>query len=185
MMDNIQWYAIAFAVIATLVFCHYATIKIVDLIDSYVAFHFRKYIFYHRVPKLLWLSSTANWFHVLLILIYLVGNALCLSIRFTSREQLMQQAGLLSTVNLIPLALGGHMNIFANRISLQTDTYNRIHRWVARVVVIEGLLHGVLALTSQAPKIQSSSQIAAVVVSAFNICSMNRSSDITCRPAPQ
>jgi hypothetical protein len=167
MVDRIQWYAFAFAAIAALIVCLYIAIKIVDFINSYVAFYFRKYVFYLRVPKFLWLSSTASLFDVLLIIVYLAGNALCLSIRVTGREELFQQAGQLSTVNLISLALGGHTNLFTNRFRLEPETYNRIHRWVARVAVVEGLLHTVLAITSQTQKLQGPSQIAAVVVSSL------------------
>jgi hypothetical protein len=164
-MDNSQWYAITVAGIAAIVLLFYIFIKAFDIVDAYVTFYFLKHFFYHQLPKYLRLWSTTTWYDFVVIFVYLVGNAVCLYIGVNGRKDLVRRTGLLSTVNLTPLALGGHMNIVINRLGLGLEAYNRIHRWVARVAVIEGLLHTVLAVTSQAPNLHSSTQIAAVVVS--------------------
>ena len=164
-MDNSHWYALTIAGIAGTVVLFYVLIKAVDFVNAYITFYFLKHFFYHRLPKYLRLWSNTTWYDVLLVLVYLIGNALCLSIGVTSRKHLVQRTGLLSTVNLIPLALGSHMNIVINRVGLGLETYNRIHRWIARVAVLEGLLHTVLAIISQTPDLHSSTQRAAVVVS--------------------
>jgi hypothetical protein len=163
-MDNPEWYAIAVAGISACAVCIYVLRKTIDVINTYITFYVLKRLVYNRVPKYLRLSGTTTWFDVVWIIIYLVGNALCLTIGITSRTQLLKRAGMLSTVNLMPLALGAHMNLLINQLGLGLEAYHRIHRWIARVTIVEGLLHVALALTSQAPNLHDSAQRAAIVV---------------------
>jgi DMSO/TMAO reductase YedYZ heme-binding membrane subunit len=81
------------------------------------------------------------------------------------RTKILQRTGLLSLVNLIPLALGSHMNSVVSCCGLGYEAYSAIHRWIGRVAVIEGVIHVILAVVSQTPNLHSSTQIAALVVS--------------------
>ncbi|KAF7894689.1 uncharacterized protein EAF01_010139 [Botrytis porri] len=75
----------------------------------------------------------------------------------------MHQAGLLSTINLIPLGLGGHMNIVADSFGLNPESFNCMHRWIGRVAVIEGVFHTILGIALGNIVWQHSKQIAAVI----------------------
>jgi hypothetical protein len=75
-----------------------------------------------------------------------------------------RRAGLLSTVNLVPLVLGSHMNSIVNGCGLGYDAYGTIHRWTGWVTVVDGLIHVVLAVILEKPSLDSSSQVAALVV---------------------
>jgi ABC-type proline/glycine betaine transport system permease subunit len=68
-------------------------------------------------------------------------------------------------VNLVPLALGSHMNSIVSSCGLGYEAYNAIYRWIGRVAVIEGVIHVILAIVSQTPNLYSSTQVAALVVS--------------------
>ncbi len=65
----------------------------------------------------------------------------------------------------MPLALGGHMNIVVSRYGITSRAYERMHRWLGRVAVVEGLVHASLATASRTPDLHDSSQVAALVVS--------------------
>ncbi|KAH8589104.1 hypothetical protein B0O99DRAFT_468463, partial [Bisporella sp. PMI_857] len=71
----------------------------------------------------------------------------------------------LSIVNLIPLALGSHMNSVVSYCGLGYEAYNAIHRWMGRVAVVEGVIHVIFAVVSQKPNLNSLTQVAALVVS--------------------
>ena len=159
-MDIIQWYAVALAAIAALSIVFYLFGISVGFLRTYVTYHFLKHVFYPQVHKYIGGSTR---FHVLLVIALIVGNVLCLLTVGTNG--LMQRTGLLSTVNLVPLALGSHMNSVVSCCGLGSEAYIAIHRWIGRVAVIEGVIHVILAVASQKPNLHASTQVSALVVS--------------------
>jgi hypothetical protein len=158
-MDTIQWYAVSLAAIAALSVVFYTTRISIRFLRTYATYHFLKHVFYPRVHK--HLGGTTRY-HALLILALLVGNVLCLT---GNRTKIVQRTGRLTIVNLVPLALGSHMNSIVGCCGLGYESYNAIHRWLGRVAVIEGVIHVILAALSQKPNLHSSTQVAALVVS--------------------
>lgn len=77
----------------------------------------------------------------------------------------------MSVINLMPLALGGHMNFIASRCKIRPHTYERIHRWVAKVAIVEGLLHSSMAVASNVtgswspPTIVAAAILATILIS--------------------
>ena len=67
---------------------------------------------------------------------------------------------------LIPLVLGCHMNSILNLCGLSLDGQSRLYRWIARVALIEGLIHSIMELV-KGLSIKSVPQIAALVVTIF------------------
>lgn len=60
----------------------------------------------------------------------------------TVTRGLRNRAGALATVNLIPLfVLAGRNNPLVQLLGISFDTYNLIHRWFGRIVVLEALVH--------------------------------------------
>jgi hypothetical protein len=158
-MDIIQWYAVALAAIAALSIVFYMVRISIRFLRTYTTYHFLKHVFYPRVHK--YIRGTTRY-HALLILALLVGNVFCL---IGDRTKIVQRTGLLSIVNLVPLALGSHMNSVVSCCGLGYEAYNAIHRWMGRVAVVEGVIHVILAVVSQKPNLHSSTQVAALVVS--------------------
>jgi hypothetical protein len=161
-MDTTQWYAAALAAIASLSIVFYILGISISFLCTYATYHFLKHVFYARVHKYVRGSTR---FDALLIIAFLTGNVFCL---ISDRTRLMQQTGLLSTVNLVPLALGSHMNSVVSCCGLGSEAYNAIHRWIGRVAVIEGVIHVILAVVLQKPNLHASTQVAALVVSLWN-----------------
>jgi hypothetical protein len=57
---------------------------------------------------------------------------------------LVSRTGMMAIMNMIPLfLLAGRNNPLIQLTGITFDTYNLIHRWLGRIVVIEAILHGV------------------------------------------
>ncbi|KAK0711296.1 ferric reductase like transmembrane component-domain-containing protein [Lasiosphaeris hirsuta] len=61
------------------------------------------------------------------------------------------RTGVLSVVNMIPLFLmAGRNNPLINLIGMSFDTFNLLHRWLGRIVILEALTHTLAFLVSNA-----------------------------------
>ncbi|KAI0180885.1 ferric reductase NAD binding domain-containing protein [Hypoxylon sp. FL1284] len=57
-------------------------------------------------------------------------------------KQLRNRSGVLATVNMIPLFLmAGRNNPLINLLGMSFDTFNLLHRWFGRIVVLEAVCH--------------------------------------------
>ncbi|KAH7360548.1 ferric reductase like transmembrane component-domain-containing protein [Rhexocercosporidium sp. MPI-PUGE-AT-0058] len=57
-------------------------------------------------------------------------------------KQLRNRTGILAVVNMIPLfIMAGRNNILINWLNISFDTFNLLHRWFGRIVVLEALTH--------------------------------------------
>lgn len=64
-------------------------------------------------------------------------------------EQLMKRSGYIAVFNMIPLfVLAGRNNPLISLTGIPFDTYNLIHRWLGRIVVLEALVHSLIWLIS-------------------------------------
>lgn len=71
----------------------------------------------------------------------------------TALKQLRNRSGVLSVVNMIPLfLLGGRNNPLIKMLGISFDTFNLMHRWFGRIVIIEAVLHTVSFLVGNAMK---------------------------------
>lgn len=86
-------------------------------------------------------------FQTLFIAGYLGMNiAFCvISIDWSSPEMLddlLNRTGTLAVMNMLPLfLLAGRNNPLIYLLGISFDTYNMIHRWIGRIVVLEALVH--------------------------------------------
>ncbi|QSS60266.1 ferric-chelate reductase [Histoplasma capsulatum] len=88
-------------------------------------------------------------FQTFLLLGIIAMNAtLCsIDIPYSSAETtvlgvIRNRSGTLAVVNLIPLVvMGGRNNPFIKLLNVSFDTWNLLHRWFARIVVLEALTH--------------------------------------------
>lgn len=101
------------------------------------------------------LSSAANMgtipsrFHAVLITLYVAAQiAYCsyLDYSVNSKEALMAElrgrSGTLAVVNMVPLfILAGRNNPLISLLHISFDTYNLLHRWLGRIVMLESVAH--------------------------------------------
>ena len=80
------------------------------------------------------------------ILCMLVGNVVSTVIAVTSQADLSIRLARLCLTNLVVLFFGGRTNFIADKIlRLSHNDYYLVHRWIGRICVLEGLIHGVLS----------------------------------------
>ncbi|KAF8458343.1 ferric reductase like transmembrane component-domain-containing protein [Terfezia claveryi] len=90
-------------------------------------------------------------FQGLFLLAFLgVNIAFCtLSIDWSAKrsvvlKEVRNRTGIMSTINMVPLfVLAGRNNPLIGLLRISFDTYNLIHRWLGRIVVLEALAHGI------------------------------------------
>ncbi|CZR64892.1 uncharacterized protein PAC_14792 [Phialocephala subalpina] len=54
----------------------------------------------------------------------------------------------MSSINMVPLFLGGRTSFIADRLGIPLHVYYLAHHWIGRMAVFEGILHTALAFTS-------------------------------------
>jgi hypothetical protein len=161
-MNSSLWYAIAIAAIAAPFLCFYVLKSLAHWVSTGLGPYFLRSVCYRHISTD-WRGLNTTWFHGLLIGALFIGNASYLIVMVENHQDLSHETALLSTINLIPLALGCHMNSILDLCGLSLDGQNRLHRWIARVALVEGLVHSIVALL-KGPSIKSVPQVAALVV---------------------
>ncbi|EUC39943.1 hypothetical protein COCMIDRAFT_41639 [Bipolaris oryzae ATCC 44560] len=90
-------------------------------------------------------SDNVSVLTFLKIVIYFAANIAACALDVGNREELANRCGSLFIINLVPLLLGGRTSLLGDRlIRLHPSQSSLIHRWVGRVCIAEGLVHGVL-----------------------------------------
>jgi hypothetical protein len=79
-------------------------------------------------------------------------------------SDLLVCSGLMDSINLIPLFLGGRTNVLANYVGISLHTYYIAHHWLGRLVIFQSLLHVALVIASGKPWTFDSSQISGISV---------------------
>jgi NAD(P)H-flavin reductase len=101
------------------------------------------------------LSSAGNMgtipsrFHTILLTVFFLGNfAFCIFLDYTRPNryaiiaELRGRSGVLAIVNMVALIIfGGRNNPLVPLLQISFDTYNLMHRWVGRIVVLEVIVH--------------------------------------------
>lgn len=88
---------------------------------------------------------------------YIVGNIVFSTYKIdwsaptaTMLAELRNRTGILATVNLVPLfLLAGRNNPLIQLMGISFDTYNLIHRWLGRIVVLEAFTHSACYIASK------------------------------------
>ena len=116
-----------------------------------------------QISKAMNVGTVPSRFQTLILFIYLVSNiAYCciLDFRNDNKAKLFASArgrtGIMATVNMIPLVLfAGRNNPLITLLRISFDTYNMMHRWIGRVIIIEAIAHtlfwGVNAFNARGP----------------------------------
>jgi hypothetical protein len=104
-------------------------------------------------------------FDVMLVVFFLVGNAIRTTVGVKDIASLVKRSALLCTINLMPLALGKRMNPMASIFGVRLSASASMHEWLGSVVMAEGLVYIAAALSSQHVNVHNTSGVAKLVVS--------------------
>ncbi len=120
---------------------------------------FKKHVLYAPLGKVrhnremrlgaMHMGTIPGRFHFILIVLFWSANiGYCLALNYWRSDgysiiaELRGRSGTLAVINMIALILlAGRNNPLISLLQVSFDTYNLIHRWIGRVVVIEGLVH--------------------------------------------
>ena len=117
----------------------------------------RKKLIYTLVLQRRTGTSGVNILAFLSILLFLTGNIVVCTYRVDNQNELAKRCGLLFLVNAIPLYLGGRTNLLMDQIfRVPLSDYYLFHRWVGRICVIEGLIHGLVSVRASKPSVLES-----------------------------
>ena len=95
------------------------------------------------------IGTLPSRFQTILITLYLLSQVVyCLFLDYSVNEQaaliaeLRGRSGTLAVLNMVPLfLLAGRNNLLIWLLHISFDTYNLIHRWLGRIVVLEAIVH--------------------------------------------
>jgi hypothetical protein len=123
---------------------------------------FKKYILYAplgkkrhnreiQLSKAMNMGTIPSRFHTMLLAAYLLSNLVyCLMLDYSKLDkyaviaELRGRTGNMAVVNMIALViLAGRNNPLILLLQISFDTYNLIHRWMGRIIVLESLAHTV------------------------------------------
>ncbi|KAI0385030.1 ferric reductase like transmembrane component-domain-containing protein [Hypomontagnella monticulosa] len=87
--------------------------------------------------------------HSIILGIYLISNFIYMFFEDWSQEnkyalaaEIRGRSGTLAAVNMVPLViLAGRNNPLISMLKVSFDTYNLLHRWMGRMVVLEAVIH--------------------------------------------
>jgi predicted ferric reductase len=116
-----------------------------------------------KLSSALNMGTLPSRFHTLLLVLYLASNLIwmCLLDYSATKPALLAdlrgRSGHLAVINMLPLfLLAGRNNPLIQILKVSYDTYNLLHRWMGRVVLIESVIHtfawlaGVIATSNEA-----------------------------------
>jgi hypothetical protein len=162
-MNFIKWYAVSIAAItASLMIYRIGSVISIFLIARFYNFTLKRIAYPLLVQRRYWTGVTG--LQGLLVGTYIFINGLCMGLCIECNSDLMSRTGMMASINLIPLFLGGRTSVLANFLGISLHTYYLAHHWVGRVVIIQGLLHVGLVVASGKPWTLDSFQISGISV---------------------
>jgi hypothetical protein len=112
----------------------------------------RKKLLYTLIYRRRASSDNVNVLSLFNICLILAANVTACGLKINNRAELAKRCGSLFLVNLIPLLLGGQRSFLTDRfLHLQSSEQSLLHRWMGRVCVAQGLVHGIVNATSSSP----------------------------------
>ena len=102
-----------------------------------------------RLSSALNVGTLPSRLHTVIVFVYLTSNIIYMFFlnwhnenKFAFCAELRGRSGTLSMVNMVPLIImAGRNNPLIPLLQISFDTYNLLHRWMGRVVVIEAVIH--------------------------------------------
>ncbi|KAF7943008.1 hypothetical protein EAE96_010954 [Botrytis aclada] len=160
-MNLTQWYAISLAAtVVLLIIYRIGYISSTFLIARFQVLALRHFIYPLLVQRRYWTGVTR--LQGLLVGGYLAINGFCMGLGVKTMSDVISRAGIMASVNIVPLFLGGRTNTLANFIGISIHSYYIAHHWIGRVVIVQSLLHVGFAIAAGQPWTFNSSQISGI-----------------------
>ncbi|KAL5401100.1 hypothetical protein PMIN04_013131 [Paraphaeosphaeria minitans] len=156
-MHLLSIYALSFAS-AVIVLFIWTIWRLIDRSTrTAIVLFIRKRLLYALVMRRLRTSSDISVLAGLNLLLFGAANVTACTLWVPNPAEIAKRCGTLFIINVIPLYLGGRTNYIADRIfRLQLNEYALLHRWIGRICVVQGLVHGFLnAATSRASIVET------------------------------
>lgn len=110
-----------------------------------------------RLSSAVSVGTLPSRFHMVLLTVYFLSNfAYCAALDYTVENrwsvaaQLRGRSGVLALANMVPLIiLAGRNNVLIPMLKISFDTYNLLHRWMGRMVVLEAIIHTLAWMITQ------------------------------------
>jgi hypothetical protein len=102
-----------------------------------------------RLSSAINIGTLPSRFHTVLLGFYFLSNFIyCVKLdygnpnRYAVLADLRGRTGMLGVANMIPLIiLAGRNNPLIQILKISFDTYNLLHRWIGRMIILESLIH--------------------------------------------
>jgi predicted ferric reductase len=119
-----------------------------QLILSYLRKRFLYTLVYHRRAG----TDDINVASTINIIVLVAANMTACIYGLPDRIELARRCGALFLLNATPLLLGGRTSFLIDRIMiLKPNQQSLLHRWMGRVCVLQGLIHGGISAASSSP----------------------------------
>lgn len=102
-----------------------------------------------QLSKAISIGTLPSRLHFVILALYLISNLVYTLVvdwdqenRYALAAEIRGRSGTLSAVNMVPLIiLAGRNNPLIVMLKVSFDTYNLLHRWLGRIVVVEAVIH--------------------------------------------
>lgn len=102
-----------------------------------------------RLSGALSMGTLPSRLHTLILTLYLLSNVVYMFVlnwgienKWALWAEIRGRSGTLAAVNMVPLIiLAGRNNPLIGMLRVSFDTYNLLHRWMGRIVVLEAVIH--------------------------------------------
>jgi hypothetical protein len=161
MFDTIRLYTITFGAI-------FVGLLLVWIIRSALRFP-RVLLSLLRIAYPVWIRrrkwrTSVTYLEVVLLLLYLIVNGICIRVVAYKASDAMRRLGIMASINMILLFLGGRTNKLADKFGVPLYTYYLLYYWVGRMVVIQGVLYAGLAISLSRNSLNKSGILVSLLV---------------------
>jgi len=185
-----QWYGLVIAGLLLIWLSFRAVTRILRRLISCLCFIFLKYVLYRAVwgpriepsttsavetattsasyhptqqsprPRRGW---DASWFHLILCSIYVGVNVFCICFQASDLEHIASRAGVLATINFLPLLVGTRLSAAADILGLSLRNLTTMHGAFSVMAISESVAH--VAINARLNRLQlTAEQIIGIVV---------------------
>lgn len=163
------WYAISLGIlVTTIALLSHPSLFIIMLIYNCFKRWFYQELWYPLfIHRRYWGSVSRG--QGLFVTAYIVMNGFCMGLGIQSTTDLISRTGVMASVNMVPLFLGGRTSIVVDLLGVSVHSYYLAHHWIGRVVVVQGLIHAALVMTNMGIPTFDAAHVAGIsVVMHFN-----------------
>ena len=116
---------------------------------SYGVYYPPKHLVNHQLPRLLRRHTMTTHLDLLLMSLYLAGDAMATLLRSPTLEHVKKRTGYLVIVNIMPLGLIGRPNLLVDSSGVPHKEQAGFHKWLGLMVLIHVTTHCGIALSKK------------------------------------